>query len=212
MILFNFATRSRPAKFIDAIASINENIVTYDYHILVKIDDDDESMKCFEPVQNIEFVGGNSVNKIDAINRNIPDDWDILINMSDDMRFLVYGFDQQIISDFGNDLDQLIHYPDGHVNERLITMSIMGKAYYDRFGYVYHPDYTSLWCDNEQHDVALELGKYKYVDKQLFVHDHPAWTGKAPDQLLIETQKYYRQDEQTYKKRKAVGFPKHTIL
>lgn len=213
MILYNFASRSRPDKFFKAIENINTLSKT-DHIILAKLDTDDKAMQDrFDEVNRCGaiIVWGHSKNKIDAINRDIPDGWDILVNMSDDMVFTKEGFDLDIIEAFNGDLDQFIHFPDGFTAERLCSMSIIGRDYYDRFGYVYHPDYVSLWCDNEAQDVAKDLGKYKFVNKNIFIHDHPAWTGAKPDQQLIETQKYYRQDQRTYNKRKACGFPKHSV-
>lgn len=213
MILYNFASRSRPDKFFKAIENINKLSKT-DHIIAAKIDIDDPSMLLtfgsFD-LPNLKVYSGYSKNKIDAINRDIPDGWDILVNMSDDMVFTKEGFDLDIIEAFNGDYDQFIHFPDGYTDNRLCSMSIMGKDYYDRFGYVYHPDYVSLWCDNEAQDVAKDLGKYKFVNKNIFIHDHPAWTGAKADQQLIDTQKYYRQDQRTYNKRKACGFPKHSV-
>jgi hypothetical protein len=85
-------------------------------------------------------------------------------------------------------------------------MSIMGRTYYERFGYVYHPAYTSLWCDNEAQDVAMQLGCYKYVPKQIFTHKHPAWTGERADEQLIQTQRYYQADMRIYNERKDKNF------
>lgn len=238
MILYNFASRSRPDKFFKAIENIN-TLSNTNHIIVAKLDTDDRAMQDrFDEVNRCGavIVWGTSKNKIDAINRDIPDGWDILVNMSDDMVFTKDGFDLDIIDAFteidvvpvlNNDnffdnditvsltkklnLDQFIHFPDGYTDDRLCSMSIIGKDYYDRFGYVYHPDYVSLWCDNEAQDVAKDLGKYKFVNKNIFIHNHPAWTGAKPDQQLIETQKYYRQDQRTYNKRKACGFPKHSV-
>lgn len=213
MILYNFASRSRPDKFFNAIENINKLSKT-DHIIVAKLDMDDKSMQDrFDEVNRCGavIVWGTSKNKIDAINRDIPVGWDILVNMSDDMVFTKEGFDLDIIEAFNGDYDQFIHFPDGYTDDRLCSMSIIGKDYYDRFGYVYHPDYVSLWCDNESQDVAKDLGKYKFVNNNIFIHNHPAWTGAKPDQQLIETQKYYRQDQRTYNKRKACGFPKHSV-
>jgi hypothetical protein len=68
-----------------------------DYHILISVDKDDQSMFPLPVLDgNHTFVVGNSKNKIDAINRDTNEfdyDFDILINMSDDMIFTKKGFD-----------------------------------------------------------------------------------------------------------------------
>lgn len=210
-ILYKFASRSRPEKFFSAVKTITDNAQTPNYTILATLDDDDSTMSIVQDGDKVTVVRGASKSKIHAINRDIPENWDILVNMSDDMRFLKLGFDAQIISDFAGNLDQILHYPDGHTGDKLISMSIMGRKYYDRFGYIYHPQYKSLWCDNEAMDVAKSLGCYKWIPTQIFEHVHPAWVGGPVDALLLNTQNYYQEDEITYLRRKKAGFPAHNV-
>jgi len=213
MILFKFPTRSRPDKFKSAINNIT-SLATGLYQIIVTADADDQTMYNYAMMRwvgeqpNTVIRYGTKVNKIEAVNRDIPaDGWDILVVMSDDMVFTVKGFDEQISAAFDGNYDQLVHFPDGYVNEKLVTLPIIGREYYHRFGYVYHPDYKSLFSDNEQHEVAVSLRKYSYNPAQIYRHDHPAWTGSAVDDQLKETQAFYREDEITYHRRKMRGFP-----
>lgn len=218
-ILYKFATRSRPEKFKATVENILALAKYPEFTILVSADTDDKTM--YNPHiegwmdwnnQYLQYVYGTSNNKIHAINRDLPyNNWDIIVNVSDDMVFLKDGFDIDIIEAFGDNLDQFIHFPDGHTGEKLASMSIMGREYYDRFGYIYHPDYVSLWCDNEAMEVAQQLNKYKYIDKQIFEHRHPAWVGGPVDAQLAHTQKFERQDHRTYLKRKSLGFPKESV-
>jgi glycosyltransferase involved in cell wall biosynthesis len=201
-----------------AIATIKAYSQKADYTIGITVDDDDDvtlnSTHYLELQRdpNIYFTHGKSESKVHAINRGMHA-WkgDIVVNMSDDMRFLVPGYDIKIINAFADNLDQFIHFPDGRVNHLLPTMSIMGRTYYERFGYIYHPQYFSLWCDNEAMDVAKKLGKWKYVPERIFDHYHPAWTGEPIDAQLRHTQGYYHIDEQTYIKRSAAGFPNENV-
>ena len=211
-ILYNFASRSRPDKFFRCLDNISSLSDSGNYVVVAKLDSDDPSMNNqvvidrLNTYPNLYYNFGYSKNKVHAINRDIPsDDWDILVNMSDDMDFKVKGFDNIIRQAFDRK-GMFIHFPDGHVNERLSTMSIMDRAHYDRFGYVYHPLYTSLFCDNEAQDVALRTGSYKYVPIQIFEHRHPAWTGEKPDAQLVQTQRYYYADERIYDQRKQKNF------
>ena len=211
-ILYKFATRSRPEKAAAVIQNILMNAEHAEFSVLMAIDSDDSTMADFVLQNGVEAAYGTSKSKIEAINRDIPaDGWDILINVSDDQLFTVKGFDLDILIAMGNNTDQFLHFPDGFVNERLCTMTIIGKKYYDRFGYVYHSDYASLWCDNEAQEEAIRLGCYKYVDKHIFIHNHPAWIGGKVDAQLEYTQKFYRQDERTYNKRRSLGFPINSI-
>lgn len=215
VILYKLTSRSRPAKMYKAYKSVVDN-AELPYKIILSIDSDDDVTLKSEELAKIYWspfvrvIVGTSKNKIDAINRDVPKEgWDILVNLSDDQIFTVKGFDKLIAEHCTN--STFLHLPDGYVNERLATMSIMSKAYYDMFGYIYHPDYVSLWCDNEAMEVAQALGCYKYVNEHIFTHEHPAWTGEKPDAQLEHTQKFYRQDERTYKKRKSLGFPLSSV-
>jgi hypothetical protein len=213
MICFKFATRSRPNLFDRGISSILTNIETNNYFILVTCDLDDNSMQGvpikYANNKNIKFVYGHSKNKIDAINRDLsllPENWNVLINMSDDMVFTQKGFDNIIMNDFNSDFDLCLHYPDGYRKD-LITMSIIGKYFFDRFGYIYHPNYTSLWCDNEQTEVSKILGKYRFFNKEIFIHKHPANDNSVViDEQYKRTESFYNIDKAIYEFRKQVNF------
>lgn len=220
-ILFKFASRSRPGKFFNVIRNIEALTKNKDYLILATLDEDDLTMnnssvmKMMDYRPNLKYIFGTSKSKVDAINRDLPGnfDWDILVNMSDDMLFTVKDFDQDIINAFKNffpDLDGMVHFPDGNTNcNGLITMSIMGRKYFDRFGYIYHPDYKSLWCDNEATDVSKMLGKYKYMGDNAVIlnHNHPAHKkGFVADDLLKKTDSFYELDKKVYARRKANNF------
>ena len=214
LIHYNFATRNRPQKMAEAIGTIIALSADQNYTIGLTIDDDDSttlnSHQLVDVLQSdqIKVNPGRSSSKVHAINRGMAG-WsgDIVVNMSDDMRFIKRGFDGDIIQAFQGERDQFIHFPDGHVNQVLPTMSIMDRSYHERFNYIYHPDYKSLWCDNEAMDVAQQLGRYKYIDLQIFSHEHPAWTGEPADALLMHTESFFGTDQETYKRRSKLGFP-----
>lgn len=207
-ILYNFASRSRPVQFARGWKSIRDLSSSDNFDILGKVDHDDPDVMNYA-FQPINLIFGKSRNKVHAINRDLDrfmcPEWDILVNMSDDMVFTVPGFDDIIRKHMTGDF--LLHFPDGFANERMITMSIMSKGYFDKFGYVYHPSYKSLFCDNEAMDVAKILGAYKYVDQQIFEHLHPA-AKKAPrDDQYRKTEAFWNVDKKNYIFRKAMNFP-----
>lgn len=215
-ILVNFATRSRPDKFLKRIKELNRMAARpHLVDILVKIDEDDETMKDMRPpAENVRFALGRSKNKIDAINRDITGDFDILVNMSDDMVCKKHGWDEvlrEVYREKGLKLSA--HFSDGtDVRDRLITMSIMGRKLYDFLGYVYHPSYISLWCDNEFMRVSQMLGCYEYFGGKdhknvLFYHQHPAWAKDVKmDAQYQFTESFYKTDEANYIEREKINF------
>ena len=214
-ILYKLATRSRREKAVKAI----ENIIKFNpkgaFAILLSIDTDDESMKDFQHDSEAVIIKrGLSKNKIDAINRdmNIIEneyDWDILVNFSDDMEITSSEFPNLLRSVFDTNLDFFLHLPDGHQNDRIPTMSIMGKDYYQRFNFIYHPSYQSVWCDNEAMEVAKMLDKWIYLPIHLFTHNHPAHFGIAFDEQYEKTESplVHFADQQNFETRKKMNFP-----
>jgi len=184
--LIKFASRGRPLWFKKAVENILVTIKTQNFEILVTADLDDHSMnnpeiKAFvDCSRNTFIVYGHSESKIDAINRDMDQagEWDILVNMSDDMLFVLEGWDRMMerrIRDiWGYSFDFFAHFNDGYAKDALATMSIMGRDYYKRDGYIYHPSYKSFSCDAEAYYVAIMRGRHHYFDDELFVHQHPA--------------------------------------
>jgi len=219
-ILFKFPTKGRPERFFEALNSIYENIINkIDFFVLVTCADYDLSMNNNEVInkinsyENIEVRFGENINKVQAVNRELDKegvwkDFDILICMSDDMRFIFYGFDDIIRTEFSDkDFDKLLHIPDQDAKEHLATMYIAGKTYFNRFGYIYHPSYKSLWCDNEVQDIAKKLNKYKYSPYPgIIKHLNPAYGHLPRDPLFDLDQSYWQEDEKNYNYRKSNNF------
>jgi hypothetical protein len=182
-ILFKYTSRSRPKEFLRGLNSIIDNVASDDYDVLVSLDLDDPKLDHYG---NCDAVVGSSTGKIDAINRDLNEyhgDWDLLINMSDDMIFTANRFDNMIRDLFTKHFpngDGFLHLNDGHQGDNVSTMSIMDRKYYERDRYIYHSEYKSLWCDAEATEVAWMRGRYAYESIVLFDHLHPAW-GLAPN-------------------------------
>ena len=103
IILFKFASRSRPEKFKTVVENLLEKIADKEnFLILVSADTDDVTMNnreikdfVFKHRYDVQIVYGESKSKIDAINRDVNEcsqDWSILVNVSDDNEFIVDGF------------------------------------------------------------------------------------------------------------------------
>jgi hypothetical protein len=212
-ILYKITSRSRPQKLLKVIENIKEFSEYDNYVILCSLDIDDKSLLPIRStLQNFEKVicyYGISKSKVDAINRDMDKitDWDILFNVSDDQLFLKKGFDKIVIDkvqEVGGDC--FLHYPDGNAKHLLSTMSIMDKKYYERFNYIYHPAYVSVWCDNEAMEVAQRLQRYFYSDIQIFDHYHPAYGKSKSDAQYKYTESFFESDKQTFLNRRQNNF------
>lgn len=223
-LLFKYPSRGRPKRFFDGMDSIYNNLNDRNnFHVLITADEDDSTMniddvkKRIKTYHNAHVIYGKSVSKIHAINRDLEvqgewSDFDMLICMSDDMKFNIYGFDDMIRNDLNfhfPDLDGLLHYPDQDAKEYLATMYIAGRKFFDRFGYIYNPLFKSLWCDNLLMDIAQKLGKYKYCGYQINLHLNPAYGHLEKDQMFLEQQGYWVHDQTIYEEIKARGYDLH---
>ena len=220
IILYKFATRSRPHRFKEALESITNNADGLNYKVLVTIDDDDEEMRVVSKEysnDSIIFISGKSESKIHAINRDmevgIKLKWDILVNFSDDMLITSSNFESVVREAFyvsgAWDFDIFLHLPDGYANERLCTLSIMGRDYYNRFNYIYHPSYLSVFADNEATEVAKRLGRYIYKNDFVYTHVHPSNVNLHWDELYEknESPNFYSADNFTFHDRWQKNFP-----
>jgi hypothetical protein len=134
--------------------------------------------------------------------------WDIMLLASDDMVPERKGYDtamRKAYMDYGGDCAIWMNAGD---QPRIATLCGMTRAYYQRFGYIYHPDYVSLWCDNEWTDVARSLNRLAYVEDVYIRNASPDWGGKVPvDKLYQRNNRHYHADQHTYTRRLAAGFP-----
>ena len=146
-ILIKFPSRSRPdalrATFLKYIQFAED---TSKISFLVSLDEDDQTvtrslqifLKKVHP--STVVVVGRSCGKIGAINRDmdLAPPFDILLLASDDMIPIVKGYDRIIRDNMPPDTDMVLHFNDGHRTDSLNTLCILGKKYYDRFGYIYY--------------------------------------------------------------------------
>jgi hypothetical protein len=215
-ILIKFPTRNRKDKFFEVLQKY------YDFatdlskiEFLITLDFDDDSMNNQEVIdklksyENLRFVFGKSNNKIHAVNRDIElGDWDIILLASDDMIPIEKGYDEQIrfnmTINYPN-TDGILWFNDGNRKD-LNTLCILGKKYYERFGYIYHPDYKSLWADNEFMTVGNLLKKQIFIDKVIIHHQHPDWGYGGRDIIHSLNSNHDREDRMVFQRRQKINF------
>lgn len=219
-ILVKIPTRSRGSKIVSFVKDLIDKTEELDrVQILISCDVDDPTMGAgvvtdLVALGPVKVVKGESKSKIHACNRDIElaDPWDIVVLVSDDMIPTAKGWDNVVryqMTKHYPDTDGALWFHDGHQN-RICTLSILGRKYFDRFGYLYHPDYVSLWCDNEFTEVAMRAGKMVFSSIVLFYHAHPMWTGERSkmDPLYQHNETFYHADKAVFDRRKAQNFPR----
>lgn len=220
-ILLKCPTRGRREKFLETIKVwVSKALRIESLGIAVSLDTDDASMADFT-VDDLPVVAWKRVfrssnkTKIEACNANMGEidwNWDIVILVSDDMIPEVEYYDEKIREKMPESLDHAVWVYDGFQNERLNTLSILGRALYARWGYIYHPDYKSFFCDNEFTDwCRSHPAQCSVIPEVLIRHVHPLATGDAFDALYTRNQTYLEEDRRTYERRTApqkMGFLK----
>jgi hypothetical protein len=217
-ILVKFPTRGRKNKFFNVLKKYQSFANDVDnITFLISIDEDDiemnnpDSLDILSSFKNCNVVIGKSDSKIHAVNRDIDKikDWDIVLLASDDMIPQVKGYDQIIIEKMKKnypDSDGVLWFNDGYQGDKLNTLCILGKKYYDRFEYIYFPEYKSTWCDNEFMSVANLLGKQTYFDEIIIKHEHPDWGFGRQDEIHAKNHRDLQYDINLYNNRKKINF------
>lgn len=154
-------------------------------------------------VNKVEIVGGVSKNKIHAINRMSEriTEWDILLNISDDQRPIIKGYDDLIRKSMPDSLDKSLWFNDGW-QDRINTMECLGKVFYDNQKYIYHPEFKSFFCDNLATVIGLKNGTILKFHQCLIRHDHYGWNPNSDikkDALYERNDKDWKHDEDLYK-------------
>lgn len=217
-ILFNIASRSRPERFRRLVKDIFLMSSVLNIEIIAKIDDNDPRIKDYYTARDVDgwnviYKPGVSTSKVHAVNRDIPtDDWDILVDVNDDFVFTRVCFDQVIRKHCGP--NDVVHFPEPYAElnqnrkgrDPIIIMPVMGREYYNRFGYIYNPAYKAVFCDNELSEVSRLTGAYKRVEENIFYHEHPAAGFGVKDALLKRNELFWNADERMFNKRKARNF------
>lgn len=231
-LLIQFPTFARAGKFLKVLdmyieSSGDENDIFFN----INCDKADSQMTNPHIEERINFILSKKPNisgminydwdtdKISAINDHVDErDFDIVICASDDMVPRINSWDQEIVDammEHFPSLDGCVHFNDGNTNGELITFSILGKKLYDDFGYIYHPDYKSLYCDAEFTEEVKRMERDKYIDKVIISHEHYSVDGTENhgdvDLAARKTLHFSGRDELVFNKRKELGFPKRRI-
>jgi hypothetical protein len=219
-LLVKFPTRQRREKFFKVLDIYYRLLADPENtYFLISCDLDDKEMnrpdviRKLSSYKNLTYVFGNSKTKIEAVNADVEDFsqdwwWDILLLASDDMIPQVKGYDDIIRKEMEKnyrDLDGVLWFSDGFQKDKLNTLCIMGRVYYNRFHYIYNPVYVTWWCDNEFMEVASMLGKQKYFPECIIRHEHPDNIKTDYDELYRKNN-VHQVDRQIFHRRKENRF------
>lgn len=226
-LLIKIASRERPDPLFHLLDELKRRFSGENgYHILLSCDIGDPSMdndiikKRLASYDNLSvFYSKDTGNKIEACNRDVEriSDWDVLIALDDDMMPVKDGYDKYISDGFAKhfpDGDGVLWFHDGYRND-LLTFAVMGRKYYNRFGYIWNPEYKSFFCDNEFHQVATilkKIEKYRWPDC-IIEHRHYSFFNNCKnnnlngaDALQVRNRAGFEADAHTFSVRSGKHF------
>lgn len=178
-------SRNRPGQALNTFKNWTEKADDiFDY--ILSFDSDQQVLYCnqFEYYHD-KLVGLNGPNKtaIEAINSAARVcTGDLLIVISDDFDCPEH-WDTLLLKELEGKSDFVLKTQDG-IQKTCVTLPIMDRIFYERYGYVYHPGYKHMWADVDLTAVTLMTGKFLKSDL-MFEHQHYS-TGKTPKDLLNE--------------------------
>jgi len=134
----------------------------------------------------------------------------VLIYMSDDFLFPP-RWDQLLIGEIQKRTemkDDFVIWVYDNIQKRIMTICILSRKYYQRFGYIYNPLYESMYADNEYTDVAILLNKVIDARHLTFKHEHFSVMRKKPDAIyqIQNDPARYSKGKEIYEERKKINF------
>jgi hypothetical protein len=211
--LVKFPSKSRPILFAD---TFRKWFADESVKFVITLNSDDPTLGAY--LREIALYDQSRIKirvtdvktKIEAMNDGVAEeDFQFVLGAQDDMTPTRPDYAARIREIFKQHFPQgdgVLWLYDGR-QKQLNTSLCMDRKFFDRFGTLYHRAYTSLWADNELHEVASILGKQVFIEELILKHE---WIGDGPhaDDLFVRNELPYSDDMEIFKQRQAAGFPK----
>lgn len=228
MITCIHPSRSRPHKAHATYQNWLSKAVDKNIQWILSLDNDDRFLQSYKGQFDCEILINHNRNLVDAVNRGIPFiKGDLVVVVSDDFECpqnwdqkltlsipRVEGFTQ--MNEDGSFTSTFEHYKkavaiyinDGYsFGRRLMTLPILSKPLIDKLGYIYYPEYTGMFADNDLYEVCEKLGVLITKDF-LFQHNHYT-NGKAQNDATYQrhnNKNSWQIGENLIKRRRAMNF------
>ena len=167
-------TRKRVEKSRQATERWLSNAVS-PVELIVSIDSNDpfilEYQRIYSGRPNVKLIVNENRSAVDAINNAAKAaTGDLFIVVSDDTD-CPRKWDQIIFSAVEGKSDFVLKVWDGQ-QPWIITMPVMDRTYYNRFGYVYYHEFKHMFCDTYLTHVADALKRIIWRNDIVFEHLH----------------------------------------
>lgn len=177
---------------------------------LLSVDDDDPELAAYRDLAEragLVLLVHRNRSLVDAVNRAAAAaSGDVLVVISDD-----FGcpprWDAALAAVIGDDLDVAVLVDDA-VDGRILTLPILGRDLYRALGYVYHPAYFSMYCDDDLTETARLRGCLRDARHLVFPHRHFSVAGIEPDETYARQNsgRAWLEGWRVFAKRRSGGF------
>ena len=168
-------SRQRPYQAFDACMEWLTKAGDKPIQYILSLDTDDPQMEEYIRVFNqlsgwVRVLINPNRSIVDAVNNGAKKaTGDLFVVVSDDFS-CPDKWDRELKKAAGKKTDYIIRTNDG-TGSWLITLPILSKAYYQREGFIYNPDYRHLFCDTEYTHKAILMVRVIETDL-VFPHNH----------------------------------------
>jgi glycosyltransferase involved in cell wall biosynthesis len=183
-------SRSRPEK---SCKTIDNWILSAknDVEVILSNDNDDPLAWRYTTAYTERIISNNR-SCVDAINNAAKiATGDIIVVVSDDTDCFP-GWDTALLKEVEGKTDWILKTDDG-IQPYIITMPCMDRAYYNRTGYIYHPDFLHMFCDTYMTCVA-DITGMKITSNLMFKHLNDT----IKDDLRKRTDGTWQQGQDTF--------------
>lgn len=169
--------------------------------VIVSIDSDDVHKDAYKTYYSrpVKVVESDNRSAVDAVNVAAQESTgQILIVVSDDFD-CPKNWALILEKHLRGRKDFVLKVYDG-IQKYIVTLPILDRAYYNRFGYIYHPDYRHMFVDTHFTHVADVLRRLVFKNDILFEHWHYSNPKKKrrKDELSERADKTWNDGKATY--------------
>lgn len=216
MISLIHPSRGRPEKSFNNAREWYYNSGIHDVEIILSLDNDDPKIEEYISLYesdgqlNCQIIYNDNLSVVDATNKAA--EWtknDILLYLSDDFKsFSNWG--AAVMKELEKESRPLLLKVDDCLQKftvPVLTIPIMNRELYEVLRYFWHPEYKSMFVDEDLYWTAHKLNAIKMCPHLKFEHQHVC-VGKAPDdETYRRSSANWEQGKAVFARRKAEGFP-----
>jgi glycosyltransferase involved in cell wall biosynthesis len=194
-------SRSRSTKSFDTVQKWIQNASGTDFEVIISIDSNDPYMEqyhaIYSNVAKANIIVNDNRSAVDAINNAAKESsGEVLIVVSDDTG-CISNWDGVISNAVAGKSDYVLKVYDG-IQKWIVTMPVMDRTYYNRFGYVYYPEFKHMFCDTFLTHQADALKRIIWRNDITIPHLHYSIKKSVKDEVSERADKTLHDGQDVY--------------